>query len=214
MRYLRRRALAAAVVLAAVLASVLALPSLPERVATHWNAAGRPDDTMPRLLGAFLLPAITAGVVALLYVAPRFDPRHEEVESFRGPYEWFVVVLAAFLACVHGAVLAWNLGVSFPFNAAIALPLAGVFLALGELLARAEPNWTVGIRTRWTLSNEAVWRETHRRGAWAFRALGALTLVAVAVPALLFPIVLGGALSVAAYTTLYSYVAYRRRSTA
>ncbi len=192
-------------------ASVLALPSLPEQVATHWNAAGQPDDTMPRLAGAFLLPAITAGVALLLYVVPRIDPRREAVESFRGPYEWFVVGMVAFLAYVHGMTLAWNLGLRFSFTGAMSVPLAGLFLGLGELLARAQPNWTVGIRTPWTLSDDEVWAETHRRGAWAFRALGVATLVAVAVPDLLLPVVVGGALLVAGYTTAFSYVAYRRR---
>ncbi|MFC7096125.1 SdpI family protein [Halobaculum marinum] len=211
MRYFGRRLLAAFIVVAMAGASALALPSLPAQVATHWNAAGQPDDTMPRLVGAFLLPAITAGVTLLLYVAPRFDPRYESIESFRGGYEWFVVGMVAFLAYVHGMTLAWNLGLRFSFTAAMALPLAGLFLGLGELLARARPNWTIGIRTPWTLSDDDVWTETHRRGAWAFRALGVATLVAVAVPDLLLPVVLGGALLVAGYTMAFSYVAYRRR---
>lgn len=213
MRYSRRRGLAALLVAAMAVASVLALPSLPEQMATHWDAAGQPNDTMPRLLGAFLLPAITVGVALLLYVVPRIDPRREAIDSFRGPYEWFVLGMVAFLAYVHGMTLAWNLGVRFPFNAALALPLGGLFLGLGELLALARPNWSVGIRTPWTLSDDEVWAETHRRGAWAFRALGVATLVAVAVPDLLMPVVLGGTLLVAGYTVAFSYVAFRRRST-
>lgn len=211
MRYPRRRALAAAIVLAAFVASALALPSLPEQVATHWNAAGEVDDTMPRLAGAFLLPAVTAGVLLLLYVAPRFDPRREAIESFRGVYEWFVVGMAVFLTYVHAITLAWNLGLRFPFNAAMALPVAGLLLGVAELLARAEPNWTVGVRTRWTLSDEAVWAETHRRGAWAFRAAALLALVGAVRPDLFAPAVLAGALGAGAYTAAFSYLAYRRR---
>jgi len=53
-----------------------------------------------------------------------------------------------------------------------------VFLAIGNLLPRARPNWFVGIRTPWTLSSDRVWEKTHRFGGRVFVAAGILITLA------------------------------------
>lgn len=196
------------------LVSAAVLPELPETVATHWNVAGQVDGEMSRLTGAFSLPVVTALLVPVLYLAPRLDPKREEIEAFRGVYEWFVAGFVGFMLYVHGVVLAWNLGYEFSFNAALAVAFGVLLIGLAEVLVRAEQNWTVGIRTRWTLSDEVVWAETHRRAARAFRLAGVLALVGVVVPSLAIPLLLVGVFGATGYTVTYSYVAYRRRAAA
>ena len=57
------------VVIALMVAFALAVYGrLPEQVPTHFDLSGEPDDWMDRLPGAFLLPAIAAGVYLLLFV--------------------------------------------------------------------------------------------------------------------------------------------------
>jgi uncharacterized membrane protein len=58
----------------------------------------------------------------------------------------------------------------------VPLGLGILFIALGNVLPRVEPNWFVGIRTPWTLSSDTVWRRTHRTGGWTF-LLGGCALI-------------------------------------
>lgn len=211
MEYRRQRAVTVLAFAVAVGASALAYPDLPARMATHWNASGTVDGTMPRVLGAFGVPAISAFVVAAMYVAPRIDPRKQHYEAFRGAYEWFVAATAGFLAYVHLLVLAWNLDYRVPVTLAVVPALAVLLYGVGLLLERAESNWFVGIRTPWTLSDEDVWRETHERGARAFKAAAVLALGALVLPAYALWFVLAPLLFAAAYTVGYSYLAYRRK---
>ncbi|QDX41836.1 SdpI family protein [Salarchaeum sp. JOR-1] len=211
MKYRRQRALTLAFVLAGFAASALAYPDLPARMATHWNASGEVDGTMSRLAGAFFLPALTAFVVGLLLAAPSIDPRKQRYESFRGVYEWVVAGTAGFLAYVHVLVLAWNLDYAIPIGQALAPAFAALLYACGVLLDRAEPNWFVGVRTPWTLDDDEVWRETHERGALAFKLAAVLALGGVVLPDYFLVFVVAPTLLAAAYATVYSYLAYRRR---
>lgn len=211
MQYRRQRTAALLFVLAGVAASAVVYPDLPREMATHWNASGDVDGTMSRTVGAFVLPAITALVVGVMLVAPSIDPRKDHYEAFRGVYEWFVAGTAGFLTYVHAITLAWNLGYEIPIGQALTPALAVLLYACGVLLERAEPNWFVGIRTPWTLSDDDVWRETNERGALAFKLAAVLALGGLLLPAYAIVFVLVPTLLAAGYTVAYSFLAYRRK---
>lgn len=207
----RRRLLAAAGLVALSFAvSVWALPRAPDRVVTHWKAAGQPDDTMAKVPGLFAVPAVSALAVGLLAVVPRIDPLRGNLAAFRRQYDWFVVVLAGFLAFVHALVVAYNLG--YPVDPGrLVLPATGLLLVyVGVLLDDAERNWFVGIRTPWTLSSDEVWRRTHDLGATLFKASGVVALGGVLVPEYAFWLLVGPLVATAVVTTVYSFVVYRR----
>lgn len=205
-----RWGLAVGLVVLSALTSVVAAPSLPDQLVTHWNAAGEPDDTMAKPIALTLFPALTAGVVFLLRVVPRVDPLGENVEEFRPTYEWFVVVLAGFMFLLHAGIIAFNLGYTFDFTALILVAVAGLFYYVGVLLTRAERNWFIGIRTPWTLSDDTVWKRTHQLGGRLFKLTAILALLGLlagdaAVYFLVVPAVL-----TAVVTVLYSYYLYRQ----
>jgi uncharacterized membrane protein len=68
----------------------------------------------------------------------------------------------------------------------------------------------VGIRTPWTLSSEAVWRHTHDRAATLFKIAGAIALGGLVFPAYFIYFVAVPAAAIALFTTVYSYLDYRR----
>jgi uncharacterized membrane protein len=211
MEYRLPRLVSVGIVVVTFLASALAYSSLPATMATHWGLGGQVDGTMPKLYGAFIVPILLLGVGGLLYVIPRIDPRRENIEAFRGLYEWFIAGFLLFLAYVHGLVLVWNLGIHVPIGRALAPALAGLFIGIGYLLEYAEPNWFIGIRTPWTLSDDEVWSRTHERGALAFKLAGVLALGGVVFPSLSLLFILIPVLGAAVYTVGYSFVLYRRR---
>lgn len=210
MRSVQRLAVAGGLVLIAGALSAVAAPSLPERVVTNWDAAGRPAGTLPRATAVWLSPALMAGLVLLLAVLPRIDPLRENVAAFRPTYDWFVVAVTAFLFVVHAGVLAFNLGYEFPFTSLIVAGVSLLVYYAGAVLPRTERNWFMGIRTPWTLSSDAVWDRTHRLGGRLFKlaalvGLAGLAFGEYAVYALVVPLV-----TVAVVTAAYSYVLYGR----
>ena len=213
MRYRRPWAVGVVAIVLAGLASVVVYPELPARMATHWGASGEVDGTMSRLAGALFLPMFSIGIYAVLLVAPRLDSDKQNIESFRGAYEWFAAGMMWFLGYVHGLVLLWNLGVRPPIGAALAPGLAAVLYASGALVERAEPNWIAGVRTPWTLDDDTVWERTNRRAALALKLAGVLALGGLAFPEVATLFVVVPVLLAAAYITVYSLVAYRRQRT-
>jgi uncharacterized membrane protein len=91
-----------------------------------------------------------------------------------------------FVMAVHGAVLLAVLGLlSGRWWAAQLVPLMLGFtmISIGNLLPRTRPNLAIGIRTRLTLSDRALWMRVHRWAGYMAVAGGAvIVLSAITVP--------------------------------
>ncbi|MFC6987764.1 SdpI family protein [Haloplanus sp. GCM10025708] len=210
MKTIHRFGLAVGFVVLSGLVSLLAAPSLPADLVTHWNASGEPDGTMSKLLALWLFPALTAGLFVLFAAIPRIGPLRENIAEFRAYYDWFVVIFMGYLFLVHAGIVAFNLGYEFDFTALILVGAAGLFYYVGILLPHAEPNWFAGIRTPWTLSSDEVWDRTHSLGSRLFKLTAVLTLVGlffgdIAIYFLLVPLLL-----TAGVTAVYSYYLYEQ----
>ncbi len=177
---------------------------------SHWNASGVADGWMPKGLAAFLLPAFSAAVLALLYLLPGADPMHKDVRGFEEPYDRFAFVLVSFMAYLNAVSTYINLGNGLNMSLALTPAFAGLFYFTGALVERAKPNWFVGIRTPWTMSDERVWAKTHAVGAKLFKAGGIAVLSGLFFPALALPLVLAFAVGGGLGTVAYSYIEYGR----
>ncbi|OYR84621.1 MULTISPECIES: SdpI family protein [Halorubrum] len=191
-------------------ASLAVAPDLPQRMVTRWNAAGEPTETLSRTAGMWLVPGLAVGLIGLFAVLPRIDPLRENVAAFRVHYDRFVVVLTAFLVALHLAVLAVNLGYAVDVTTVAAAGGAALFYYLGTLLPHVEPNWFLGIRTPWTLSDDAVWDRTHALGARLFKLSAAIAAVGLFAGEYAVYFLVGPALATAAVTVAYSYLLYAR----
>jgi uncharacterized membrane protein len=185
---------------------------LPEQIPTHFDLSGEPDDWTARFPGAFLMPALAAGVYLLLFALRRIDPRRAHYQRFEKTYWVILNVIAITMAAFHGLTLGLALGWPIDMGRAVTVTIGVLFVGLGNYLPRIRSNWWIGIRTPWTLESESVWRETHRVAGWTFVAAG-LALVAggLFVPAGRREWVSGVAIAVGvAIPLVYSYLAYRR----
>lgn len=54
--------------------------------------------------------------------------------------------------------------VNFDINATrwITALVGALFIAMGNMFGKIRPNYTLGIRTPWTLADAQVWDKTHR----------------------------------------------------
>jgi uncharacterized membrane protein len=63
------------------LINIAVYPALPDRVVSHWNAAGQADGYMSKFWGMGLVPIIMTACVVLFAVIPRIDPLKRNYEK-------------------------------------------------------------------------------------------------------------------------------------
>lgn len=210
MRLRRAEMVALGLVLLSFAVSVYFYPQMPERMASHWNAAGEVDGYQPKLQALFLMPLVLFGMALLFWAIPRIDPLKANIEQFRNYYDGLVILLLVFMLCVHLQTILWNVGFQISPNATFPLGLGLLYYYIGILLEHAKRNWFVGIRTPWTLSSDRVWEKTHRIGGKLFRVAGAAAFLGVFFHSLAVLFVLVPVILVAFYTVVYSYIEYQR----
>ncbi len=201
----------AAMFVGSTLACTVYIDKFPEKIPTHYNIHGDPDDWTNRdqvFVPFFLIPVMTAGTIALGMVLPWLSPQQFKVDSFRRTYDFVFFLLAALFAWMHGFLMFSAASGSLDFR----WFTGGMFLffaLLGNVLGKVRSNFWMGVRTPWTLASEVVWEKTHRVAAWLFVAAGLIGFVASI--AGLSPIYSFGLISVAAFAPLiYSLVLYKR----
>ena len=203
---------AAAVAVLTIGFTLAVYPSLPERIPTHWNAAGEIDGWGSRPW-AFLMPGILIGMLGLFLALPHLSPKHFEIDTFRKTYAFIVLLVTVLFACIHLLTLIPPLGFSIRIEKAMMGGMMLFFILLGNVLGKVQRNFFVGVRTPWTLASDRVWTETHRLSAYLFVATGVLGLLAILVglPFYLPLIVLGVAVVVMIGFSLVRYKQLERR---
>jgi uncharacterized membrane protein len=185
-------------------------PAAPDRIASHWNAAGQVDGYMSKFWGLFLIPFIMTGFVALLAVLPRIDPHKKNYEKFGTYYEGFILLFTLFMLAIQVQIILWSIGYQISPNLTFPILIGMLFIYLGVLLDHAEQNWFVGIRTPWTLSSEMVWKKTHQLGGKLFIIAGVISCIGIFAGVYALWFVLVPALAVAVITVVYSYYEFQK----
>ena len=195
-------------------ASAILWPRLPSAMPLHWNLRGDVDGWGTRWQGALLLPTIALAVWLLLAQLPRIDPRRESYPKFRESYDLVVLASVLFLVALHGAVLASALGAPVPMSRVMPIGVGLLLITIGNVLPRTRPNWWLGVRTPWTLSNDRVWARTHRVAGFLMVGAGVVVALSSALPATWGLAVLLCAVAFAALGSIaYSWVAWKEETT-
>ncbi len=209
MKFTRAHATALFIVLASCAVALAVYPYLPEQIISHWNASGMPDGTSTKAEGLLVMPIISLILFAVYLLIPYIDPKAANIEKFRTYFDRFMVTLFTFLFYLYTLTVFWNLGVVVPIVSFLSVAFGVLFYALGGLLEHAESNWTVGVRTPWTLSSDAVWKKTHKLAAKLFKVTAVIGIAGFFFPEYVFTGVVGMAVLTCVVSVLYSFVAFR-----
>lgn len=206
----RSRWVAFVAIIINIFASLYLYSEMPQQMAVHWNAAGAANGFMDKNIALFLLPAISVIMYLLLMLLPFIDPLKKNIRPFHDSYELLVLSLVIFLSYLHGLSLMANLGLEFNMVAALIPAFASLFFIVGRMLAVAKRNWSIGIRTPWTLSSDKVWDRTHSLGSKMYQAsallsLGGLLLQDEAIFFLIVPV-----LASSLFLVVYSFMEYKK----
>jgi uncharacterized membrane protein len=185
-------------------------PTAPDRIVSHWNAAGQADGYMSTFWGLFLIPFIMTGFVALFTIFPRIDPYKKNYEKFRDYYEGFILLFVVFMLAIQVQIILWSIGYQISPNLTFPVLIGMLFIYIGFLLGHAEQNWFVGIRTPWTLSSKTVWKKTHEIGGKLFIIAGVIACAGIFAGEYALWFILVPVLAVAGYTVVYSYIEFQK----
>jgi uncharacterized membrane protein len=207
--------LALLLIAAAAAISLAVYGQLPESVASHWNMNDQVDGSMPRFWGAFLMPLIGLVMLGAFLLIPIIDPLRANIATFRRPFNVFIVLIVGFLLYLHVLTTLWNLGLrSFRMSSALLPAMGLLFIFIGFMLRRAKRNFSIGIRTPWTLASDRVWDKTHRLGSLLFVASGILVILGAFFPGVVaYWLVFGSVIAASLIAVVYSYVLWRDEQT-
>jgi len=199
------------ITLLTLVAWLIALPHLPATMPIHWGANGEADGFATKINAMIL----TVGIMVLIYFiiafVPRIDPRKENYKYFSKTYNILLNAVLLLFFFVNMSTILQGLGYNVPM-AYIAPIMAGlVFIIIGNYLQRVRSNYFMGIRTPWTLSNENVWKKTHRLSGKLFFIGGLLILISAFLPDGYKSVIMWGSIVLCvAIPYLYSYLAYKK----
>ena len=200
-----RKWLPIALIVAAIAATALVARDLPATVAIDLRGvlpfSLEPSaDTAPRWVAVVGIPTLAA-VIWLLFQLGRSraglgftrrlfrgipdalgDPA--TIDRFRATYDTIVLWVVVLVLGVHAGMIAAALGHETLAPRIISVVMGVSLIAAGNVIPRLRPNIVAGVRTRSTLTDPRLWRETHRVLGVAFVIAGAITvLVGLVAPA-------------------------------
>ncbi len=208
--------LSAAIIGLMVIVSVWAYAVLPSdaRVAIHFGPDGQPDRWTSAAQGVLFAPLTAIFIWGVFAIVPKIDPKRDGLARSAKAYGALWIAMVSLFAIIHGIIIAGAMGVEINMARPITALMGVLFLILGNYLGKLRPNYTFGIRTRWTLADPEIWDKTHRFSARLMVGSGLVLVVAA------FALPVGTVLAVtlvvtiaviAIGTTGYSYWLWRRR---
>lgn len=181
---------------------------LPEQVPTHWNSAGEINGYSGRLMASFGIPGFMLLMAVVVNVAYWADPKRANIarsKELRQITRWFIVILAIL---VQSVTMLAGVGVELNVGLLTSVPIAVLFVALGNYLPKCKQNYTLGIRLPWTLADEDNWNRTHRLAGYVWTVGGLLMLISglMGLSALYFTVVV----VIVLIPTVYSFILFKK----
>lgn len=191
-----------------LIAGAVMYPQLPDRIITHWDAAGNPNGWSSKAVGVFVLPGSLLLLNLLFPFLLKIDPKYENIsEKIRCLIQWTIPVIDIFAA---GITLTAAAGVDMKVSLLAPLFMGVLFIALGNFMPKMAQSYTVGIRVPWTLDDEEIWDRTHRFAGFLWVICGVLMMACAFLPWRMTAFMLLLVLMVLA-PILYSYILFLQK---
>lgn len=181
-------------------------------MASHWNAQGIVDGYSGKLINILMFPILLLVLLILFIFIPKIDPKKKNIKEFEGTFNIFVSAFLSFMLLLQLQVFLWNTGTQISMNTIMPILMGLLFIVISQLVSKAKQNYTIGIRTPWTLHSERVWEKTHKIGGKLFLISGVLSILSFLLPEFTYIIVLGSAIISTIIVFVYSYIEYKRES--
>ncbi len=188
--------------------SLIALIFLPEEIPAHYGA----NFTVDRYGSKFeiLIFPVSIFVLSLIFLLPGLFMKNESNKKitlniglalillFNAVNYYILFVQANNITNINSGV--------FKIERIILLIFGVLFVFIGNLMPLSKRNSFVGLRTKWSMTNDTVWKKCQLFGGVSFIILGIILMViAFVYPNI--PLMIGLLIIVALTDTIYTYVA-------
>lgn len=150
---------------------LIVLPSMPDQVVVHWNAAGEADRYGSKMMYLFLslLPAIM-----LIFQNIYSKRSNRQSQKYEEKIINFLVIFFATLAILF---INSSSSETLEITRLLIFLFGAMFIYLGNIFNKLKINRTFGIRLPATLRNEQVWNRVHYIGGYMFVIIGFITII-------------------------------------
>lgn len=150
---------------------------LPDTMITHWNFNNEPDGYSSKPFALFGMPLILIGITALCLWITKADPKYDNVKRSKKVLNiviWFMPILTNIIQIV--SIIA-NMGKKVDIGLIVGGLIGILFIVIGNYLPKCKQNYTLGVRTPWTLASEKVWQKTHKLSGVCFVICGFILII-------------------------------------
>lgn len=159
--------------IASFLGTLIVIPKLPAKIPMHWNINWEVDRYDSKYI--LLLTATLPFIICISHrLIPRIDPKKENYKLHSKAYDITMISAIVLLIVMNWLSIGVALEVNVNLQTIIPILLGILFVIIGNYMPTIKSNYTFGIKNPWTLSDEWIWKKTHRVGGYVFILLGVL----------------------------------------
>lgn len=185
--------------------STIFYKSLPDQVATHFGFNGMPDGYSSKMFAAFGLPLIMLVINFISNFTIDNDPKKANASKrIKIIGKWTVPILSVLM---QSSIITNAVGIKISISMYVSIGLGILIMIIGNYLPKCKQNYTVGIKTPWTLNNEEVWNKTHKISGYLWVVGGFIITISsfIGFESIMFIVLI----IIAVAPILYSYILYK-----
>lgn len=152
------------------------MPSMPNKMASHWGLNGQPNGWMPKQAALFIMPVICSIIFIMFMFITRLESFKLKAGDLASALDTFNNIFFLVMAYISWLIIATNMQMKFDFRGAMAPAFAAILFALSILLEKTKPNYYIGIRTKDTLKDPETWEKVHTKAGLFFRYCAVISL--------------------------------------
>ncbi|WP_068268407.1 SdpI family protein [Caviibacter abscessus] len=180
---------------------------IPEMVPTHWNFSGEVDKYTSKFNTIVCLPLFLFISTIFAGLLTKEDPKNKDNKIKIIRLNLIILPLISNLLVISSIYAAMGYRINIAMICKIFISI--IFIIIGNYIPKLKRNYTIGIKTPWTLNDDEIWLKTHRFGGKLMILQGILILISILFNNyyFFFGIILLTILPIA-----YSYISYKKRN--
>ncbi len=166
--------LSTAITLLPIALYLLVYHQLPEQMGMQYNAEGAANWYAPKAVAVFVVPAVLALIHLFALVKMRTDPNRKNISVAMQIIKEWTIPAASILITVYSILQ--NTGTHIG-NIVPLVTIGFILLLIGNYIPKTHQNFTIGIRTPWTLKNAVNWNKVNRLAGWLWIISGVILIL-------------------------------------
>lgn len=167
--------LSSIVCLLPMIVSLLIYKTLPNELPIHFNFKGDIDGYSSKFFVCILMPCILCILnLVLIFITIQDPKKNGHHNSFKNIIYFVIPSLSIIVSSI--SILS-GLKKTIDVKTIMILFISILFLIIGNYMPKLRHNYTIGIRTPWTLNNKDNWHSTHRFSGKLWFIFGILNIL-------------------------------------